>query len=779
MVYLLILVLFLYFVVKISRLNARISALENTATRSMSAMKQDVQTSESGIVAEKLSAEGLSVREARVSPSAAPTPSPSSDSDTLPAEWTANVPTESSEEKGARWLGRIGIIALLFGIAFFLKYAFDNDWIGPTGRVMLGVIAGLGMVSIGHRFRTRYGAYADLWLGGGIGVLYLSMYASFAFYQLVPQGVAFFLMALVTALSLVLAISGGTINIAALGVFGGFLTPILLRTGVDNLVELSLYMIILNLGVLGVAWFKKWTKLNYLTFLGTIVLFGGWMSSFYRPERLEVTFFFLTVFFLLFLATSIIHHFARKEVSTPMDQLLLLANAAGYFGVCYGILKPEYDAFLGFFALLLALTYLAVGYVAYTSNKSDRTMNLMLPGIAVVFLTIAIPLQLDGYTVSLSWLIEAFVLIAISLFIRERVIQVFGWIVLLLGTMGVFRDVGEIHSSAIAFTPFWNTGFFLMCTLVVVLYAISWLYVRFKDDTKESHQSILLTLFLANLFTAILFTVELKPQMHTWEALPWFLEGAVVLAVGLYYRSRIVEVFGWLFVMFGIMLLVGDIHDIRAGEMVTVGGVQQFVVPAAFVNLGFFLMMCMIFVAYGFVGIYRKLSTIELDWKKTIAVIVVLANLLTIISFTSEISFKYDRKIQLLYQADQVLAQERANYSGDSRRKNPYAPQNNIILDATPERLKALRSSKDTAITIFWAFYATLLLVIGFMRRLRAIRLFGLAFFFITALKVFIDVYDMGQIYRIISFIVFGLIAVSGSFLYAKYKHRIKEIIYD
>jgi len=778
MAYLLILAGFIYLFIKISGLSARIRALEDAEARGVSIVRQSVRASDGEAFVKELSAEALSDHHARVTPSVAPSPAPSPTHGQKPlVSESAPVPTESSEEKGARWLGRIGIVALLFGVAFFLKYAFDNDWIGPMGRVMMGVLAGIGMIGVGHRFRSRYGAYADLWLGGGIGVLYLSMYASFAFYQLISQGVAFSLMALVTALALVLAVSGGTINIAAIGVFGGFLTPIMLRTGVDNLVQLSLYMIILNLGVLGVAWFKKWTKLNYLTFLGTITLFGGWMSSFYRPERLEMTFFFLTIFFLLFLATSVMHHFARKEVSTPMDQLLLLANAAGYFGVCYGILKPEYDAFLGFFALLLALVYLAVGYVSYSSNKGDRTMNLMLPGIAVVFLTIAIPLQLDGYTVSLSWLIEALVLIAISLFIRERVIQVFGWIVLMLGTAGVFNDVGEIHAAGEALTPFWNTGFFLMTTLVAVLYAISWLYVRFKDDTKESRQSMLLTLFLANLFTAMIFTVELKPKFHTWEALPWFIEGAAVLAIGLYYRSRMTEVFGWLFVMFGTMLLLGDINDIRAGKMLSVGGVQQFTIPAAFVNLGFFLMLCLLFVAYGFLGIYRKFEGMNPDWKKTAAVIVVVANLLTIASFTSEISFKYDRKIEMLYRADQVLSQERALYVGNSY--GMYGAEDYIQVNATSERVKALRSSKDTAITIFWAFYATLLLVIGFMRRVRAVRLFGLAFFFVTAIKVFIDVYDMGQIYRIISFIVFGLIAVSGSFLYAKYKHRIKEIIYD
>lgn len=770
MAYLLIVLSFIYFWSKISWLNKRISALENGEVRSVSVVKQSTQASESSAATKTLSPEALSVHETRVTPSAAPIPS------AAPA--MVELPSESTEEKSARWLGRIGIVALLFGVAFFLKYAFDAGWVSPTGRVMLGILAGLSMLGIGHRFRAKYGSYADLWLGGGIGVLYLSLYASFAFYQLVSQGVAFFLMALVTALSLILAISGGTINIAIFGVLGGFLTPILLSTGVDNLIGLSLYMIILNLGVLGVAWFKKWPQLNYLAFFGTVFLFGGWMSKFYLPEKLSITFFFLTVFFLLFLATSILHHFSRKESSTVGDQIFLVINAAGYFSVCYSILAAEYDAFLGFFAVLLALVYLAVGYMAYTSNKGDRTMNLMLPGIAVVFLTIAIPLQLDGYTVSLSWLIEAVVLTAIGLFIRERAIQIFGWLVFTLGMFGVLNDVNEIHHSGVAFTAFWNTGFFLMCALIVVLYTLAWLHVRFKDDTKESRQSMLLTLFLANFFTATMFTMELAPTLHTWEALPWFIEGAVVLAIGLYYKSRVVEIFGWLFATYGVMLLLGDVNSIRSEEIIGVGQNKQFTIPEAFANLGFFLMVCAVFTTYGFLSIYRKLGAMDPDWKKIAAVLLVLANLMTISAFTSEISFKYDREVQLLEHADQAVAVQHANYVGNTF--NPlYGAQDYAEINATSERISALQSSKNTAITIFWAFYATLLLVIGFMRRIRAIRLFGLIFFFVTAFKVFMDVYSLGQIYRIISFIVFGLIAVSGSFLYAKYKDRIKEMIYD
>jgi hypothetical protein len=159
-----------------------------------------------------------------VTPRPAPRPAPHAPVDTESPS-VPPKPEESSEERSARWLGWIGAIAVLGGVAFFLKYAFDNRWIEETGRVALGILAGLSMVGIGHYLRTKsekYLRYSDVVIGGGIGVLYLSIYASFGFYHLVPQGTAFLLMALVTVFGLVLSITGNSRMLAILAIAGGF-----------------------------------------------------------------------------------------------------------------------------------------------------------------------------------------------------------------------------------------------------------------------------------------------------------------------------------------------------------------------------------------------------------------------------------------------------------------------------------------------------------------------------------------------------------------------------
>lgn len=635
-----------YLLIKVSELSKRIETLESTVGRDLGGV---VSTD-----AALLARETTYVKSADVNIGASVAPSPA------PAPSYAPVVVESGEEKSARWLGWVGVIMLLLGVSFFLKYAFDNGYIGPMGQVAIGVIAGIVSIGIGQKLREKYLNYSDILLGAGVGILYFSIYAGFAFYDpvVISQPVAFMLMILVTALSMVIAIAGNTMGIAIIGVVGGFMTPMLLSTGENHEVTLSLYLLMLNVGVLGVSWFTKWVKLNYLTFIGTVMVFGGWMGSFYwrDPEgQLALTFFFLTMFFLVFLANSILHHLTRKEASTSGDLILICLNAMGYMGVCYSILEPKHHDVLGFLALVLAALYLVISYVAYAAEKRDRTLNLTLPGIAVVFLSIAIPLQLTEYWISIAWLIESIVLVYVGLMLKEKPIQAFGFIVLLLGMMSMLDDVAKIRNVGLSdissglpgLTPVMNMGFFLLLLGVAVFYALAWLYG--KNEATPS------------------------------------------------------------------------------------------------------------------------------DRKKIISVFLVLANLLTVYLVTTEVSFKYIADIARVEQRAYADAAKEAQYGGVYVESNVNYEQ----LSARRSTIESLQSRSSMVITVLWALYATLLLVIGFMRRMRVLRLFGLIFFFVTACRVFIYVWEQGALYRIFSTIAVGVIALSAAFLYAKYKDRIKEVIYD
>ena len=793
---------FIYFNNRVTRAERRVDILEGSHT----ALTAPREVYTKALTAEELAKSGVhagkifqqayeqpvDIHDAVIesaNPTPAPAPSPVyAEAGTLPTH--AKFGDESQEETSARWLGRIGAIAVLIGVAFFLKYAFDNNWIGPMGRVALGIITGLVTIGVGQKLRAKYLNYSDMLSGVGIAILYLSIYASYSFYHLVDPNVAFVLMGLVTTFGLVLAIAGSTLGLAVLATLGGFMTPVLLSTGENHLAALSMYMIILDLGVFGVAWFKKWTQLNYLSFVGTVVLFGGWMAKFYTPAQFGETFFFVSVYFTIFLLTSILHHVLRKEPTTPSDLVLLVANAALCFAVSTYLLDPTYHDLLGFFALILAVLYLGVTYVAFSSNKSDRTLNLFLPGIAVVFLTIAIPLQLDGYYVSLSWLVESIVLIAIGLYLRERVIQAFGWIVLLVGMVSMGQDVETIRSCGNQFylakksltctvQPFLNMGFFLMMVAIAVFYGVAALYHHFREDEAEWRKFALFSVVMANIVTLWAFSSELALEHHSIVSLVWFIESIVLLYIGLREKNRIVEVIGWIGLLGGLSIMWDGVVGIRSGFPDVQGTPNTPALPiTSFLNTGFFLMLCGVATFYAFALLYVKFKEQIVDWKKTVGVILVLANILTIAVITSEIEFSYDQDIRVLYDTDAKSQQAYSNYMGAGY-QNQNQFRSNVPTAASYDKIASLESSKNTAVSIFWAIYAILLIAIGFAKRMRFIRLFGLVFFFVTAGRVFLLVWKLGQLERIISSIVFGVIALGASFLYVKYKHLLTSVVND
>jgi uncharacterized membrane protein len=218
-------------------------------------------------------------------------------------------------------------------------------------------------------------------------------------------------------------------------------------------------------------------------------------------------------------------------------------------------------------------------------------------------------------------------------------------------------------------------------------------------------------------------------------------------------KEKPIQVFGWIVLFLGMASMLSEVAQIRNIGMSGISGDRLMPI----MNMGFFLLLLGVLTFYALAKLYAKWQHPESEWKRIVALFVILANLLTVYVITSEISFKYDQDIR-----------SPSYFNSDS---DMY-----IMPMLIPD---SLESSKNTVISISWTLYAIILVSVGFIKRMRMIRLFGLIFFFVTACKVFIEVWALGQIYRIISTIAFGVIALGAAFLYAKYKDRLKEIIYD
>jgi uncharacterized membrane protein len=233
---------------------------------------------------------------------AEPTPQP----EPRPAPGTEpESPRELETRVGLTWLNRVGVVTLVLGVAFFFKYAVDNQWIGEAGRVLLGILAGFATLGFGeYVWRRGHRLYAHGITAAGVAILYLSFYASFQLYRLVPQGVAFALMALTTAMAGAVAIHYGAMAIAILGLVGGFLTPVMLSTNVDRPWALFTYILLLDLGALAVARARRWRPLEWVALAGTAILYLSWFADRFNGQKQTVATFFALVYYVLFVAAD-------------------------------------------------------------------------------------------------------------------------------------------------------------------------------------------------------------------------------------------------------------------------------------------------------------------------------------------------------------------------------------------------------------------------------------------------------------------------------------------
>ncbi|HLK66562.1 MAG TPA: DUF2339 domain-containing protein [Bryobacteraceae bacterium] len=312
---------------------------------------------------------------------------------------------------GQKWLGWVAILLIFTAAAFFLKYAFENRWIGELGRVTLGVIAGLAFAWGGlerHRKGWRY--LSQVLTAGGITILYLSVYGAFGYYHLVEARTAFLFLIILVAEAHLLAALYDARAIAVMAIVGGFLNPILLSTGHDQYVVLFTYIVVLDLGTLGVVLAKRWHWIGSLAYVGTQLLFWGWFDEHYHPEKRPAVLLFQSAVFVLFVLADLAPHL-RKTAAGWEEWIRLAVNPFVFYAICYSLLDGDHHDWMAVLALLLGIVYALLARAELALRPSDRRMLLVTVGTALTFVTVAIPVQLESNWITIAWGMEALVLI--------------------------------------------------------------------------------------------------------------------------------------------------------------------------------------------------------------------------------------------------------------------------------------------------------------------------------------------------------------------------------
>ncbi len=323
---------------------------------------------------------------------------------------------------GQKWLLIAGVITTVFGVGYFLKYSFERGWIGPAGRVAAAYLFGIAILAAGDRFRKKdFLLFGLALIGGGIAVLYFSTFAAFQIYELFGAPFSFALMVLTTALACGLAVAYDNRWLAVLGLIGGFLTPLLLSTGVDNQPVLMGYMTLLNAGILVISFRKEWPLLSVLGFIATYVLFSGWYSRFYSPERFWMTICFLTLFYLIYTAAPLAYHVFRKSEERLRGLAITVPNSFIAFGFSFLMIREKYSVeWVSVITLFYAVVFFAMAKALSHAGKTHLKAFVMLVAKSALFLIITVPILFSGHWITIFWAAQGITLLWAGLRLKSR-----------------------------------------------------------------------------------------------------------------------------------------------------------------------------------------------------------------------------------------------------------------------------------------------------------------------------------------------------------------------
>jgi len=743
---------------------------------------------------------------------------------------------------GTRWIGRVGVLAILFGVAFFLKYSFDNKLIGETGRVILGLMWGIAFIGMGEYFQKRknMSLYGQMLSGGGLAILYLSLYAAFAFYNLIPASLAAAGMLAVTTTGMTLAIRYMTYSLAAIALLGGFLTPLMLSTGQNQVFTLFSYILLLDIGAVIVAGICRWPSLVMVSLAGTILHYLGWHYAFYSDAQRWIDFGIKGLFFVLYNIYIVLAYRYSEEEKAHVDQMIILAYAAFFVlgaVTLFHMLSSRQDHFMSLFSYILLLdigavviagmrrrwstlvvaslagtVILYIGWhnVFYTELYRWTTFGFIM--LIVVFYTTYILVnrlhaqeqetnveQMVFFTYAAFYVLGFFsfsnmfssaedqsLSLLFYLFLLAIGALVVAWVqcrpilVLssLLATMILYNWNGRSYTD-----PFWNISLGFLAIIYVFFNAYIFI-ARWYAKAEESN------IDQAIIFCSAAFIFLGVFSLYQWEMV-WpvkiFTLLLAVIEISLAGLVKIIDNRARLTLLSHaaasvILTVVATfiileqrwIMPALAAEMAVLGWMGlRFNIPL--MRGGAYLLGLVVFVRF-FEDVSYHLEPfdmfIPLFNGRFLVCAMAIAGFYILLKYLCRYRDRFDPDLPEQYLPAMVFAvTQLLSLMLLSVEVHDY------FRFRSPDHQLGwgdLHHAYQMSLSVLWALYASLLTAVGIVMRVRGARILGILLLGMTILKVFLfDLSELQTIYRIISFIVLGLLLLAVSYGYNRFKNFI------
>lgn len=730
-------------------LTARVSSLERSVDPTRSIDTPNIVASQE---------RGAPAREGTESLHKRPSPHGTSPVRNLFPRW----PFEWERIIGLNWLAIIGATALALGILFFLTLAIENNWIGVNGRIILGLATGIILVGTGEYTHHRYPQWAQAVLGGGIGILYISIYAAFGFYNLIDPVFALGFLTLLVFLNGILAIRHEAPATALIGILLAFVTPILLAPDLPNPVAIMSYLIVVDLGILGISTFRNWQWFTLLgliaTYLVTTINYATIADQSMISDYLLLFQGSLTLIFLIFVGATTLFHILWKRSPGRLDLLLMILNGIAYYALSLQILWESYQTWLGLFTLALALFYGLLTYITVRNPQVSPRLSIFGMILAVTFLTLAMPLQLTGSWITVAWATQGAITIWLGFLFASRVTRtiglglfsIAGFRLLVFDTFIGFDGAHSLGNEG--FQLFLNSRFPTFIFVIAAIYLGAYLYHRRKHELSNPEPFIAPILVVqANFFTLWALSAEIVSYFGTRNPTAnlggytqdtalmlaltgiWALHSLFLITISLQRRSPIPR---WA----GLSLLaVVTIKLVFVDPLIIQIDPSSFRALVNFPFLTAFLTTVVLFLAS--LLYWREKGTLSQAERYIPHLLLITANLIALWTISVEFIRFFDNRA--------------------------------IVLQTN------LGDAKHLSLTIFWAIYAMSIVITGILKDQRFIRGAGILILMIPVTKLFVfDVFLLGLEYRVSAFVSLGLLLLATGLAYNRYNDRIRGFFF-
>lgn len=657
---------------------------------------------------------------------------------------------------GENLISKIGIAILVLAIGFFVKYSIDKNWMGPVARVANGIAGGAVLVILAHRFRNKYRGFSSVLAGGGIAVFYFTITLAFQQFHLFNQTTAFVIMIVITVFAVALALLYNKQELAIIALLGGFLAPMLVSTGSGNYKVLFTYLIILNCGLLIIAYNKAWRILNLLSFIFTLLMFGSWLLllNVFEPDiTYRNGFVFATVFYLLFFIINIAHNIKEKKKFISSDFGILLANTSLYFAAgIYCLNNMEAKEYRGLFSASMGVFNLLTSYFLFRKQKVDSNILYLLIGITLTFISITAPIQLNGNYITIFWASEAVLLYWLFTRSKISIIQystVLVWILMLISLlMDWVQLYGPFSNQALPVIA--NKGFITTVFAAFATYALFIIRSNESESIKVISSTVVPGKKIFRVFAiVILFAAGALEINHQFDA---------------HYQDISLNV---------LYLLLYTVAFISILTAVT-QKVKQ--LQLSWVTIAIMFALCVLFYLVSIESTYALQAQILTEqrysnyfiahWIIGIIVATVLYRFIRLLQGNSTVTAYSFRFITWIVCAVTVMFL--------SVEIHLIANQ---VFYGTENSLEEIRRIYiKTGLPILWGLCSFAFMWLGMHYKYRTLRIVSLSLFTLTLLKLFIfDIRNIPAGGKIAAFFCLGVLLLVVSFMY----QRLKKIIID